>query len=347
MVIGAVIMTGAVIVAVAVALHSRRMPTTAAAIPGEHLRGLACDDRSIDFGRRFRPLDPIEHTFVVQNRSTMRLKLNHPSSSCTCTVGELSREELAPGETATVHVTWHVPNRVGGEAFAIYMTGEPASHVGRLMLRGRVRIADRLVLRPTDVGVLKVQQGASIHRSIDFTAPEGLTVPRNIRIACDAPEENLRCELRRTPEGGSIEITCVGQPALGRRDYVISIGSDDPDLKQLTVPVTVENVPPFELQPAFLLVNPSREGLQGSWVRVVSHTGAVPEVDRVESDDTNLIDVKSRRGEGGIQEVGVLPLPVTSTDRRNGVVKVYLKGIIQPLDLPYIIVNDPIGGVPR
>lgn len=63
------------------------------------------DESSFDFDRMALGSSRT-HTFVVRNTGEGPLKLAQGPSTCKCTVGELGQDEVAPGETAEIEVTW-------------------------------------------------------------------------------------------------------------------------------------------------------------------------------------------------------------------------------------------------
>lgn len=80
-----------------------------------------------------------EHVFTITNVGTGPLKLIVGESTCKCTLGELSREVLQPGESADAKVKWVVKTNedsFGQEAQVI--TDDPNTPVVRLRVEGKV-----------------------------------------------------------------------------------------------------------------------------------------------------------------------------------------------------------------
>jgi hypothetical protein len=70
------------------------------------------DSDRFDFGEMDTAKEG-SHDFVFTNKGTLPLTLTQGESSCRCTVGELSKSHLPPGESTTVRVKWKSKN-IGG-----------------------------------------------------------------------------------------------------------------------------------------------------------------------------------------------------------------------------------------
>ena len=92
-----------------------------------------------DFGM-MKPGDEGEHTFRIENAGTDNLLLRLGATTCKCTLGDLERESLAPGESTDVKLSWTVKD--GGEPdftqSAQILTNDPAKVAISLEITGRV-----------------------------------------------------------------------------------------------------------------------------------------------------------------------------------------------------------------
>jgi len=92
-----------------------------------------------DFGM-MKPGDEGTHTFIVKNTGTEDLRLRLGATTCKCTLGELKREALAPGETTEVTLTWTVEGS-GEPEFrqsAQILTNDPTKVAISLEIMGRI-----------------------------------------------------------------------------------------------------------------------------------------------------------------------------------------------------------------
>jgi hypothetical protein len=88
-----------------------------------------------------------KHTFVVRNEGEAPLKLKKGTSTCKCTLSELARQEIAPGDSAEIELAW--TPKASDEEFrqtAYVWTNDPEHKQLELSVHGRV--AQLVELRP-------------------------------------------------------------------------------------------------------------------------------------------------------------------------------------------------------
>lgn len=83
--------------------------------------------------------DEHSHTFTIRNEGEAPLELRQGETTCTCTIGSLEREQLPPGDSATVTLQWtadkeHQVFRQG----ATVWTNDPEKPELRFIVSGRV-----------------------------------------------------------------------------------------------------------------------------------------------------------------------------------------------------------------
>ena len=92
-----------------------------------------------DFGM-MKPGDEGEHIFRIENAGTENLLLRLGATTCKCTLGDLERESLAPGESTDVKLSWTV--KAGGEPefqqSAQILTNDPDKVAITLEITGRI-----------------------------------------------------------------------------------------------------------------------------------------------------------------------------------------------------------------
>ena len=92
-----------------------------------------------DFGM-MKPGDEGEHVFRIQNVGTDNLLLRLGATTCKCTLGDLERESLAPGESTNVTLSWTV--KASGDPHftqsAQILTNDPSKVAVSLEITGRV-----------------------------------------------------------------------------------------------------------------------------------------------------------------------------------------------------------------
>jgi hypothetical protein len=116
-----------------------------------------------DFGMRGDGIEDT-HTFVLRNDGAGTLELEPAGSSCQCTLGELSRREVPPGETAEVLVTYQIKSGASryGQSVTI-KTNDPAKPELQLQVSGDVRRRLWLSVDAVALGVFSAGQPRSAY----------------------------------------------------------------------------------------------------------------------------------------------------------------------------------------
>lgn len=96
------------------------------------------DESSYDFDRMALGSSGT-HTFVVRNTGEGPLKLAQGPSTCKCTVGKLGQDQVAPGETADIEVTWEPKSLDPAfSQYATIFTSDPENPEFRFTVHGAV-----------------------------------------------------------------------------------------------------------------------------------------------------------------------------------------------------------------
>ena len=107
-----------------------------------------------------------DHEFEIKNSGDHVLELDVRSTTCTCTVGDVGKAKLAPGESTTVRLEWTVKTVSHQfEQSATIGTNDPANAEIRLVVTGRV--IRRLMMAPDDAWNIGERSGGS---TIEATA---------------------------------------------------------------------------------------------------------------------------------------------------------------------------------
>jgi len=98
------------------------------------------------------------HEFIVTNEGEGPLWLTAGGTSCNCTLSEIDDDELGPGESTKITVTW-TPNKVAGpyRQSATITTNDPNSARVELVIVGRVTLA--VLAEPRELVFTRVTAG--------------------------------------------------------------------------------------------------------------------------------------------------------------------------------------------
>ncbi len=96
---------------------------------GKSAQRLAVTTDSYDFGRIGS--DPVTTVFTVHNEGGRPLQIESVSTSCGCTTAEMSAQTIAPGESASLTVTFDPQAHAGAVGqfvrFVYLRTNDPAT----------------------------------------------------------------------------------------------------------------------------------------------------------------------------------------------------------------------------
>jgi hypothetical protein len=133
-----------------------------------------------DFGV-MDPLQTATHAFVIHNHGAGPLRLRRGSTTCKCTLSEIDRRVIAPGESAEVALSWNTGRKYERyDHRATVLTNDPQQPELQLRIRGVVR-AD-LRAEPQELILARVEPNKPSRISgIVYTQ---LTTPFEIVRAC-------------------------------------------------------------------------------------------------------------------------------------------------------------------
>lgn len=130
----AVVMSQAVVVDAPAESAKPKQPQPPSALPKA-----VASQPEFDFGV-MDPLTVGEHTFLIHNRGDAPLKLTVGPTTCKCTLSGLERQEIPPGESASVTLQWNTGrNEHFAHAGTIY-TNDPQRKSLELRVTGNVRV---------------------------------------------------------------------------------------------------------------------------------------------------------------------------------------------------------------
>ncbi len=150
-------LTSAMALAVLLALAS--LPAFPAAGPRIHF-----DRTTFDFGSMYQE-GSITHSFDLRNIGDAPLKIQKVTSSCGCTAALPSRQELLPGETAAIKVTFKSGRMRDRVSKHIYVdSSDPAEPRVTLTLSGVVKMEVEII--PSGLYLGNVRLGEALEREV-------------------------------------------------------------------------------------------------------------------------------------------------------------------------------------
>ncbi|MBI1310367.1 DUF1573 domain-containing protein [bacterium] len=203
------------------------------------------------------------HAFKVTNNGEAPLKLKAGKSTCQCTVGEVGTQELAPGESTAINLSWEIKSQL--EHFqhsATIHTNAPEHENGEVRLIVRGHVVTEVATFPSDhLQLGTVREGDSVSKSFVFYSRFHDQFSLQ---SIDCPNESFKVSFKPLSandlEGLQRELISVDPPALdGNPDnlpvppkcgYRVTVSTDDSlPVGTTEIPLTLhtdlENVPEF------------------------------------------------------------------------------------------------------
>ncbi len=122
----------------------------------------------------------VSHEFTIKNIGSDTLKILKVRSSCGCTVAKLKKDELAPGDSTTINVTFNSKNRKGAQTKYVYvLSNDPVVPKLKFVLKANVfdknanikaiKNGPRLKLQTYQVNFGKVEKGVKKTARLKFS----------------------------------------------------------------------------------------------------------------------------------------------------------------------------------
>jgi hypothetical protein len=205
---------------------------------GEPWPKVVLDSSEFDFGTMDVQQEH-EHAFVVRNEGTAPLKLKVGDSTCKCTIGRLLREEIAPGESAKIHLQWKTIG--AAETFrqsAEILTNDPDRPRFGLVITGKVRTFLNMSPRELIFSDASAHEEASRSTTVFSQAVDQFQVTKvaatSNYIATEVrPASPASLENGRALSGHEVAVTIKRGFPLGRFSERVTIETDIPNVEPL------------------------------------------------------------------------------------------------------------------
>jgi hypothetical protein len=190
----------------------------------------------------------VEHTFVIRNEGALTLQIPNIRPSCGCTVAEISRRDIPPGESAEITTKLSLRGRRGRQHKGITLeTNDPQNSRYMLYLSGTA--LEQLTVSPNRLYLGQVSPHDNISREISITARSPVKI--------ESVESSLDClpaRLDTIEDGKSYKITVQAQPPLpeGRLNGYILIRKQGGST--INIPVTASVVGQIAYAPREILL---------------------------------------------------------------------------------------------
>lgn len=205
--------------------------------------------------------DRLDHRFVIENRGNKPLALHSVKTSCGCAAAIIQQEEVPPGESVHVQVSFHPGGTAGKKtATAVVATSDPAH--ANIILRLRCDFRPEIYATPKEFqfGRFPASEIGVAVSVVDIISGNELE-EFEIKAVETAGAPGFTTSVETVRAGIHYRITAVNDKPIPPGGYSSSIGvkTNHKKLPELTIPLTGIAVRPVEVQPSTVLLDCSTE----------------------------------------------------------------------------------------
>lgn len=203
-----------------------------------------------DFGN-IKQGEVVSYTFILTNGGGDLLKISNVTATCGCTVAKPEKDELIPGESTNLKVTFNSTGRYGKQTKTVKIfSNDPENPEVRLTITGIVVLVDEVSeSRPlihfseTQHNFGKVNEGNIVEYSFVFKNAGGSTLNiKDVRTSCGCTAALVSKDNLAPGEEGTIKVELDTKNRSGKMSRTITVLTNDPvdPNKVLTVYAEIE-----------------------------------------------------------------------------------------------------------
>ncbi len=203
-----------------------------------------------DFGKIVQG-QKVSHTFIITNNGGDLLEIINVQASCGCTAANPEKNELAPGESTNLQVTFNSEGRHGAQKkFITIKSNDPESELLRLTISGTVINSDNpeakvpaIYFQETKYDFGKVLEGNIVEHTFTFSNNGKSTLKiKDVKTSCGCTAALVSSEKIEPGESGTIKVELDTKNRKGMLSRTITVQSNDPrdPTKVLTVYADIE-----------------------------------------------------------------------------------------------------------
>jgi hypothetical protein len=269
----------------------------------------------------------LTHVFELRNAGPAPLTITEVAVACGCLQPKLSRREIPPGEMAGLAIDVNTLSQQSGpNLWKTTVRFAQGNEKGELELRIKARIVREVSIEPVALGVTIAKESSHTFTLTD-RRPKALTI---VAVRCSSPEVKVEPAPAVANASGEhtqqVLVTILASFPAGRHTETIQIITDDPEYRELRVPLTVDRRAADQLQatPERVDLRLARGQTSASLlVRLRCNDEQPVVVERMEADQP-VIRCKWAEGPG---PMATLRIGVESNGRSGqGQVRVHIKG---------------------
>jgi len=189
-----------------------------------------------DFGD-IKQGEKVNHVFVLTNSGGDLLTITNVRASCGCTAALPEKNDLAPGESTNLNVTFNSAGRSGKQKKLIRIeSNDPENPQVIVTIKGNVVLSDTesstypvLHFGQTKYNFGKVNEGKVVEYTFSFenTGKSTLKI-KDIKTSCGCAAALVSSEMLKPGEQGTLKVELDTSNRNGKMSRTITIESNDP-----------------------------------------------------------------------------------------------------------------------
>jgi uncharacterized cupredoxin-like copper-binding protein len=189
-----------------------------------------------DFGD-IKQGEKVSHVFVLTNSGGDLLTISNVKASCGCTAALPEKNELAPGESTNLNVTFNSAGRLGKQRKIIRVeSNDPDNPQVIVTIKGNVVLSDTensnypiINFGETLHDFGKVDEGKVVEYTFNF-ANDGKSALKikDIKTSCGCTAALVSSELLKPGEQGTLKVALDTSNRKGKMSRTVTIESNDP-----------------------------------------------------------------------------------------------------------------------
>ncbi|MFO7444993.1 MAG: DUF1573 domain-containing protein [Ignavibacteriaceae bacterium] len=206
------------------------------------------EPKQYDFGD-IQQGEVVTHDFIIKNDGNDVLTIKNVRASCGCTAAQPSKNELKPGESTEVQVSFNSEGRSGKQAKTVYIeTNDPASPTVKLSFSGNVVKGSGNTSKTPDISFKetshdfgKVKQGEIPEYTFKFKNNGKSTLEiKDVKTSCGCTAALISSKKIEPGKEGTIRVELDTKDRSGKMTRNITISSNDPDEPNKILTITAE-----------------------------------------------------------------------------------------------------------
>jgi hypothetical protein len=179
----------------------------------------------------------VDHIFVLKNNGDSLLTIGQVSTSCGCTVADVSSRSVAPGKSSEIHATFNSKNFFGNISKNVMVqTNDPGRPVYTMTLKGTVIEEIEVSPRQMNLGNIKIGGRKEAELKIENRGKQPLVITS---LKSTTPRVTVKLKKTTIKPGGKTGLSIAVSP---RKDdqfisgYII-VKTNCPEKPEIIIPL--------------------------------------------------------------------------------------------------------------